>query len=567
MPKLTKIPISSYQSVRDIKGIACDLRPLLEDMKNDTYADQIRAVRTGKAEKNTLPAFTPSGLFNGTRSIAGLKQPSGLICLDFDKVKDIDRAKEFLAVDPHVFVAGISAGGQGLFCIVDAEITGDKDLKDKFPTLTEYFLREYGLEADESCKDICRLRFVTHDPDLYINPEAKTFPVPITETWEDVTPPAVGWRYADILRYAGICLKAALPISAPLNIAQAWETYRHPDSTTDKEKAIEAVRNVYRSYTPGEPAEDIVSRAMKLRITPETDVPPKIPMITVYGYPVLYRGKGHLIHGKQKARKTSLILKMLTGGENIEVNIPGRICWLDLEQDAADGKRIVDILHELKLSDEVDYFHLRSLRPHEVEQLMKQMDFSEYDLLILDTARDMVRDFNDLTASREGAKLLMDIMDGYECAVLSVLHENKKDGYSVGHLGLELERDFELTSKIEKKDGKHSVWSFEHSRHTAEIPDFALTRNASDTGYDLLPLDANFREQADRDGLKKLHDLLFPEGRESYPSVEAFLQGCMSVQNVSKRTAETRLKSLEITGFVEKVNCGRQTQVKTIYRK
>ncbi len=58
--------------------------------------------------KQRIPAVTISGTFRDNVSNANLTQHSGLICIDFDAVEDVERLKSELAKDPYTFAALLS---------------------------------------------------------------------------------------------------------------------------------------------------------------------------------------------------------------------------------------------------------------------------------------------------------------------------------------------------------------------------------------------------------------------------------------------------------------------------
>lgn len=131
-----------------------------------------------KAAKRSLPAVTVSGEFIGGHRAEQLELHSGLICMDFD-LKDnhyladsLNDLKGKLSQDQFVKFAFISASGTGLavICCIDPNRHADA-----FDGLSNYLSQTYGLKADPSCKDVSRLRFVSHDPAAALNPNAVVF--------------------------------------------------------------------------------------------------------------------------------------------------------------------------------------------------------------------------------------------------------------------------------------------------------------------------------------------------------------------------------------------------------
>lgn len=148
-------------------------------IKNGHWQDEVISFRAiqdpeeRKAAKRKITAVTPSGEFTG-RGQAGLKNHSGLICIDVDD-KDNDNLNDKvkgLKNDPFVYAFHQSLGGLGYAIYFRIEPT--KHL-DAYLALEKYLGDTYHLIADKACKDVTRFRFVSFDPFLYLN--AKDTPV------------------------------------------------------------------------------------------------------------------------------------------------------------------------------------------------------------------------------------------------------------------------------------------------------------------------------------------------------------------------------------------------------
>lgn len=156
-----------------------DFTEYLYLIKNGHWQDEVitfRAIQDPeerKAAKRKITAVTPSGEFTG-RGQAGLKNHSGLICIDVDD-KDNDNLNDKvkgLKNDPFVYAYHQSLGGLGYAIYFRIEPT--KHL-DAYLALEKYLGDTYHLVADKACKDVTRFRFVSFDPFLYLN--AKDTPV------------------------------------------------------------------------------------------------------------------------------------------------------------------------------------------------------------------------------------------------------------------------------------------------------------------------------------------------------------------------------------------------------
>ena len=111
-----------------------------------------------------------SGLFKRHQA-ADLITHSGFLAIDIDDV-DITEYVEKLKNDTHCTGLFKSISGNGL-CFV-MPIDPDKHL-DAFLGAEKYFFENYGIVIDKSCKDVSRLRYVSYDPDCFINKTAAKF--------------------------------------------------------------------------------------------------------------------------------------------------------------------------------------------------------------------------------------------------------------------------------------------------------------------------------------------------------------------------------------------------------
>jgi len=77
--------------------------------------------------------------------------------------------------DPYVKTVYASSSGKG--CAIHFKING-KQHSESFAAISDYLDKTYSLKVDPACKDVSRLRFVSDDPDIYINKDAIIFTVP-----------------------------------------------------------------------------------------------------------------------------------------------------------------------------------------------------------------------------------------------------------------------------------------------------------------------------------------------------------------------------------------------------
>jgi hypothetical protein len=91
---------------------------------------------------------------------------------------NVDATKQTLASDPRTVYVFVSPSGTGLKLGVHVPIIeNDAAYKHAWHVVREAFEEWYQAAWDPSGKDVSRLCFVSHDPDLYFNPKAPCFDV------------------------------------------------------------------------------------------------------------------------------------------------------------------------------------------------------------------------------------------------------------------------------------------------------------------------------------------------------------------------------------------------------
>ncbi len=165
---------------------------ILKDIKSGKYRAEVERIRsciasgeTEKADqlKKQLPAFTPSGTFEGGRKSDLLNQYSGFVHLDFDKLspEQLDDINTRATQIPYTFGCFCSPSGNGLKLFVEVNSTGmHHDIA--YRQVQDYYEKNLGILCDPKCKDITRLCFVSYDPDLYKNLNNEKFLVQLPET-------------------------------------------------------------------------------------------------------------------------------------------------------------------------------------------------------------------------------------------------------------------------------------------------------------------------------------------------------------------------------------------------
>lgn len=165
------------------------LESILNDIKQGTFKDQIKKIRTliksnNKEQadilKKQLIAFTPSGTFNNGRNAKDVTSYSGYIILDIDKLDEtqLKDAIKTSRIAPYTYASFISPSGNGLKILVKVN-SNQEHHKKAFKQVAAYYKQALNLEIDNSGSDISRLCFTSFDPDCFIKKTANIFQVDI----------------------------------------------------------------------------------------------------------------------------------------------------------------------------------------------------------------------------------------------------------------------------------------------------------------------------------------------------------------------------------------------------
>jgi hypothetical protein len=153
------------------------------EIKSGHYESQIRELRNLSSQEQSfyktknLPAATISGTFK-TRRDDALINHSGLICVDIDKLEfnDVNHYKDQLVsqLQHQIVMCFISPSGRGIKVIFKVNPFENNQqanyeaacllIQSKIPELKSYI--------DNSCKNVSRLCFVSHDPKAFLNKNA-----------------------------------------------------------------------------------------------------------------------------------------------------------------------------------------------------------------------------------------------------------------------------------------------------------------------------------------------------------------------------------------------------------
>jgi hypothetical protein len=170
------------------------LEQLVKAIQGNHFKEQVARIRHLIANdkqqqasnlKKKLPAFTPSGRFDGGRTLEHLVEYTRLLILDFDKLEpaQLDTLKAEARQDRFACAGFTSPSGNGYKLLV--RVHSDQQYHaDAFQQVSRYYtellspqLGGAGGGLDRSGKDITRLCFLSHDPNAWFDPNKEVFPV------------------------------------------------------------------------------------------------------------------------------------------------------------------------------------------------------------------------------------------------------------------------------------------------------------------------------------------------------------------------------------------------------
>lgn len=204
---------------------------------------------------------------------------------------------------------------------------------------------------------------------------------------------------------------------------------------------------------------------IKLKVTEEYAFPPEI--ITCGGATIATLGNFSASVGKPKSKKTfnvSAIVAAAISGKEIlgyKAHLPEdkkKILYIDTEQSKYHCHKVLERILKLanlplnKESGLIDFFVLREYTPEQRRDIitLALRGDSRYGLVVIDGVRDLLRDINNPSEALDIINDLMRWSSFYDLHIHTVLHLNKGDDNTRGHIGSELNNKAETVLQITK---------------------------------------------------------------------------------------------------------------------
>lgn len=153
-----------------------DIEKFLELIKEDNPT--IEAIRecVDKGIRDKLKSELSYVTFSGTFEKRGndkLKKSSGLVCLDYDDIEDLNKTKQELIKDKYTYCLFVSPSGKGLKLLVKIpEVKNNEEYGQYWSSISKHFK---DAKVDEGTKDISRACYLSVDKNPYFNSESEIY--------------------------------------------------------------------------------------------------------------------------------------------------------------------------------------------------------------------------------------------------------------------------------------------------------------------------------------------------------------------------------------------------------
>lgn len=278
------------------------------------------------------------------------------------------------------------------------------------------------------------------------------------------------------------------------------------------------------------------------------------------GNGVFARGDIHTIKGREKMGKSAagiIYVASALGGEFASVEASHditKVLWVDTEQsDAVLRKRVQETLRMSDATDEaLQVIALRGLEPSErLKMTISAIADAKPDFVFLDGVVDLCNNFNDNEECAKVVDALLKATKQYGCAIVGVIHTNKKDTEARGHLGTILQQKSAEIYEVTKDDAGIATMKQSRSRF-ADVP----------------PLRFKFLDGFRLEGAESIAEERRNEERERFASI---LAGGKAMRNAEltreycgkygyrERTAQSHIKQAYEHGVLYKDEAGLYT--------
>lgn len=229
----------------------------------------------------------------------------------------------------------------------------------------------------------------------------------------------------------------------------------------------------------------------KYLITSNTKAEPIEPLITIENTIYATKGGISLLTGVQKSGKTTAIKIMIEtafmpqfydGYDNLGIRSVVKseksVIYINTEMTNSDmvgfRDKICKNLQKTTLPENLHLFHFLTVSPKERIRLIEQVLERSTDthLVFIDGLADLVNSVNDEAECNLVIQLLQNMASNYNVAIIGVIHENRGNKNSRGHLGQQAERKCIASVSVSKnKAKKFFTVTSSLNRHSEDFED------------------------------------------------------------------------------------------------
>lgn len=593
-------------------------KPLLDILgyiKTGRWKDKITQLRFEKAQagksarykalKKDLPYFTTSGTFN-KRCDEGLKEHSGFVAIDIDNIQNLPITRKKIEADPYTFAVFISCSGNGLCAIIKIN---PESHYESFENLSIYYTQTLNIEIDHLA-DVSRPRFISFDPDLYLNTDSKLFDLEYEKQEETIyevfstnqdteanLTKAVemveknltyqeGSKHNYMVDLAKVCNKFGVDLS----YLQGFIRASYPDWYTNPTNAIE---HVYRTRKAAHGAfqqtnytsktqtsykvqekplseDEFITKLKGLEADWHKPVDRPTPIVSCKGSMISTAGNITLYSGHSKVGKSGVITAIKAGsmasqflnidtlGFEVEPNVEEKLFLsIDTEQSRYNfDKNFRDSIKRAEKSDCPDWFKSLWFKnestKHLIDYTWKALEYYSDQFggvyhIVIDGIGDYVLSANDDAESRDIVTQFTQMAEKYNCPLSTMLHLNPGSDKQRGHLGTFLQHKSESVLKI-TREKDISTLEFQLLRNGGDAPNINF-RYSKEKGYHVfLGYADNFHGDV--------------EGE-----LKTMFEGVLSITDLSLKELEIAIAEAELISPAKARNYIREARSKNIIKQ
>lgn len=268
-------------------------------------------------------------------------------------------------------------------------------------------------------------------------------------------------------------------------------------------------------------------------------------------------GNIFIVQGQKKVGKSKAlqalcaVLLGATWGALEKTADVDKLLYFDTEQERCDTIGVLrNILALLEWRDEnPDKLRVYCQREKNYDErkteIETEIEAQKPQVVVIDGIADIEPDFNDVVKCSAVGQWLLNLTGKYKCAVICVLHENKGDENTQGHLGSVLDKKLYASFKVEKKGAAFTFSNVRTRGKDIEPIRFILDTNGVPRPADLSPCDNHSKYVAEaKSVLQKIYTSNIGLGRNALERDYATKSKC------SEKTASNRISLAKDEGLL-----------------